>query len=97
MKLQINTTEKTIKIEESVNLNDLFETLDKLFPNLEWKEFKLEQTIITNWTSPIVIQPFEPYQSPLYPWQSPIIYGNNTTSETTTSTVTNVGIYNVQV
>jgi hypothetical protein len=75
MKLILDTTEKTIKIEESVNLKDLFEMLERLLPNGDWKEFKLETntSIVWNNPSPIIINPYVPspfdvpYQ-PTYPW-----------------------------
>ena len=68
MKLQIDTINKTLKLEESVNLGELAEALNKLFPNNEWKEYKMEtNTIINNWSSPIVIREY-PYRT--YPWWS---------------------------
>lgn len=42
MKIQLDTTNKTIKVEESVKLQELTDALEKLLPNGEWKEFKLE-------------------------------------------------------
>ena len=72
MKLQLDTTQKVIRLEEEVNLSDLFETLEKLLPNGLWKEFKLQQVVITSWVNPIVIDrwptiPFpSPYQPPWY-------------------------------
>lgn len=42
MKIQINTTDKTIRIDETVTFNDLIKQLDKLFPNEEWKKYKVE-------------------------------------------------------
>ena len=41
MKLTIDTENKTIKLEEQVGLKELSETLIKLFPNQEWKEYDL--------------------------------------------------------
>ena len=69
MKLQIDTNKKTIKIEESINLFDLMNTLNQLFPNDSWKEYSLESATITNWINPTYIQPhtiiFErPYYRP---------------------------------
>ncbi len=57
MKLQIDTNKKTIKIEESINLFDLMNTLNQLFPNDSWKEYSLESATITNWINPVYIQP----------------------------------------
>ena len=55
MKLQLDTTAKTIKIEETVNLGEFIEKVEMLLPNGQWKEYKLEVSIINNWTSPIII------------------------------------------
>lgn len=57
MKIQLDTTNKTIKVEESVSLKELTEALEKLLPNGEWKEFKLEtKTVIQSWSAPIIIR-----------------------------------------
>lgn len=77
MKLQIDTTYKTIKVEESVKLSKLVETLKRLFPNNEWKDFTLEtNTTIEHWSSPIIIKEYietekrvNPYT---YPWYQPM-------------------------
>ncbi|MCB1711487.1 MAG: hypothetical protein KDH96_03060 [Candidatus Riesia sp.] len=66
MKLQIDTTSKVIKLEGLTNLSELFETLERFFPNSEWKEFKLETNTIINWERPIVVEKRSPYW--LQPW-----------------------------
>lgn len=68
MKLQLDTKEKIIRIEGTVNLGELFNQLDNLFPNLEWREYSLEpvQTII-NWISPITY-PISPDYPDTHPW-----------------------------
>lgn len=66
MKIQLDTENKTIKLESSVEMSKLIDTLNKLFPNKEWKKFTLEtNTTIAHWSSPIVI---ERYHQPYYPW-----------------------------
>lgn len=67
MKLQIDTSAKTIKVEGSVKLSELVETLDKLLPKV-WKEFTLEaNTTIVNWSSPIYIERTWPnYPAPMW-------------------------------
>lgn len=69
MKLQIDTKEKSIKIEETVNLGELFEKLKMLFPNDEWQEYNIMSTVINNWSNPIIIkEPYYPFvPSPIYP------------------------------
>ena len=56
MKLQLDTVNKTITLEEKVKLSELFDLLEKLFPDGKWKDYKLESKQIINWTSPIVIE-----------------------------------------
>lgn len=70
MKLILDTINKTIQIEEVIQLNDLFETLEQLLPNGLWKEFTLEQKpiITTIWKDPIVIEKTNPFRDgPWYP------------------------------
>jgi len=50
MKFQLDTTNKTIKVEEKIKLSELIETLEKMFPKEEWKEFALEISTIVNTT-----------------------------------------------
>ena len=106
MKLQLDTTNKTIKVEGSVNLNELFEALKKLLPQGEWKEFTLEANTTITWVNPITIQPWGYPYNPYPWWGSPIItYGGGTQrvspySGSTTDNVQyalNEGIYNIQV
>ena len=42
MKIQLDTEKRTIEIEEVVNLGDLFDTLDRLFPEKGWREYELK-------------------------------------------------------
>lgn len=78
MKIQLDTDSKIIKLESDVKLSRLIETLEKLLPKGEWKQFTLEtNTVIHNWKTPYVfreidIQPVPYY--PTYPW-----YWNNPT------------------
>lgn len=74
MNIQIDTVNKVLKLQESVNLGEFSEILLKLFPNNEWKEYKLEtNTVINNWTSPIIIDRYVPNP---YPWWGQVIGGN---------------------
>ena len=70
MKLQLDFDEKTIKIEERVNLGEFFNKLEEILPDLKWREFDLEVGSITNWMNPIIINPITPYfpDVPQYPW-----------------------------
>ena len=77
MKLQIDTSKKTIKIEDSVKIDTLIKTLKQMFPNNEWKSFTLEtSTTINNWGSPYVIEKIREVPSfPVwrnYPWYNSV-------------------------
>lgn len=75
MKLQLDTVGKTIKIEGSVNLKELFDTLNKLLPKGLWEDFVLEShSTIVGWSAPIIIEKSVPY--PYFP--APIWYGTST-------------------
>ncbi len=92
MKIQIDTTSKIIRIEETVLIGDFFELLDQLFPNLTWKEYSLQSQVITDWHNPIIVKDYPPVRP--FPWtvpQAPItaMYG-------CPSVVTSGNIYNVQ-
>lgn len=77
MKLQLDTINKTIKIEDNVSFQELIDVLEKLLPKGEWKKFTLEtSTVINNWSSPIIIEKTVP-RYPSYPW-----YCANTTRAT---------------
>jgi len=67
MKIQLDTDNKIIKIENSVNLGDFVNSIKKILPNGEWKEFKLEVNSIIQWYEPIIIEPYKPF-NPYYPW-----------------------------
>lgn len=56
MKLQIDTKEKTIKVDTNVKFNELIKVLDKLLPK-EWKEYTLESNSTIVWGT-----------YPVHPW-----------------------------
>lgn len=68
MKLQLDTTNKTVKVEENVKVIDLINLLKKMLPN-DWEHFTLEtHTEIIGWREPIYIKT-TPYIEPYtYPW-----------------------------
>lgn len=75
MKIQLDTTAKTIKVEERVNLGQLIESLQQMLPR-DWKDFTIEaNTVIQRWRDPIYI---EKYIRPYEWWNSPW-YCNGTT------------------
>lgn len=70
MKLQINTSEKLIRLEESVKLGELFTQLEELLPDMKWREYTLEIGVIHNIT--VTPLPFERYTPKIpeigFPW-----------------------------
>ncbi len=70
MKLQLDTTAKTIKISEKVNLSEFMEMIKQILPGETWKEYSIEVTTIFEWSNPWIIQPYTTPVNP-YPW-SPI-------------------------
>lgn len=106
MKLQLDTTAKTIKIEESINLGELTKALEKLLPNGLWKEFKLETNSIIEWRNSVIIDRYVPYRQPWWEWCKRT-YSDETmvTGTCTTNLATDLknkadlidGTYNVEV
>lgn len=79
MRLILDTTAKTIKIDSSVNLGELVEALKKLLPEDEWLTFRLETNTHIVWKDPIIIRDYPSYPYyPNYPWWKPaeVICGN---------------------
>lgn len=76
MKLQLDTTNKTIRVEERVRLSELIKIVKKILPN-EWKDFILEtNTTIINWHEPIIIKEYPPYR----PWKECPWYFNSSST-----------------
>lgn len=77
MKIELDLTNKTIKIAEGCNLDKLMENLEMLLPNGKWKEFKLLTNVTINWipSNPIVIQPYrtQPWTQPWYETTNPYV------------------------
>lgn len=72
MRIQLDTNLKTIKLEESANLGELAEILNKLLPNNEWKNYKLETNTITNtWNNPTIIYRDRWSYNDYLPWYVP--------------------------
>lgn len=71
MRIQLDTTNKTIKLEDGVNLKEFFSKVQQILPNGEWEDFTLEtNTTIQQWANPIIIKEYpSPYQPVYrYPW-----------------------------
>jgi len=69
MKIQLDTSAKTIKVEGDVKFSELIETLEKILPNGEWKKFTLETSATINtWSNPIIIDRRIAYNPYKYGW-----------------------------
>lgn len=93
MKIQLDTTNKVIKLDEPSSIGELFELLENLLPNGKWKEFKLETNTIINWTSaPIIHYEYRnPYDyRPWVTYTSELYNGSNAYS-------LSAGTYNVEM
>ena len=79
MKILLDTENKTITLQEPINLGELFTWLNNLLPLGEWKSYKLDTNIINSTIYPSP-QPWKPNQ-PWYeqPW---ITYDTNTAPNT---------------
>ena len=102
MKIQLDTTNKTIKIEENIKVSKLIATLKKLLPE-DWKDFTLEtHTIINNWGSPYIIKEYPVYPQPYYPnypWYCSSTKDNTfsmSSNQTTADYSLKSGVYNVE-
>jgi len=84
MKLQIDTENKTIKVEQNVLFSDLLKVLNKLLPK-EWKNYTLETNSTWYWYNPIPYYPSRPWTIG-EPFYTTCDSGNTTTS-----------VYNVEV
>lgn len=97
MRLQIDTENKQIHILDRVQLGELLEKLNELFPDGGWKEYDIDVNPII-WTQPSI--PYVP-TAPLPPWTPNPTPWPDTTQPWTPSwpitfSVTN-GVYNVDI
>lgn len=99
MKLQIDTKEKTIKVEDNVRLGDLCDTLERLLPEGIWHDYTLEaNTVINNWTNPIIIKEIVPYApTPIwYEWKDTTPPYHPTVTFSDSTMALNEGTFNIQ-
>jgi len=107
MKLQLDTTAKTIKLEEGVLLGEFFEKIMVILPNDSWKEFKLLAETKIEWINPypIIIKEIQPWVYPSYPVYPvyptyPWITWYGTTGEARgeiPAYTYNAGVYNIDI
>ena len=89
MKLQIDTTNKTVKVEGTVPLTELIETIKKLLPN-DWKKYSLQSDMITfYWNQPDTWHSYQP--SPILPYTT---CGDNSITTRTTQSIYNLEVIN---
>lgn len=102
MKIQLDTENKTIKLESDVELSKLVETLDELLPDGKWREFTLKtNTTITRWDFPVIIREKESW--PTYPWyRQPAVISesggvmNTSVSEPKGPYALKAGVFNIE-
>lgn len=91
MKIQIDTDKKVLRIESDVKLSELFDKLEKLFPDGTWRDYTLETDVQIQWTNPIYIDRYYP-SYPWWKWDEPykITSGDSLTNHQIAGTVYNV-------
>ncbi len=83
MRFEIDTDLKTVKIHGQCSIDELINTLMRMFPDFSWKDWKLIETY-NEWAPrqpyvPPYVQPFnQPYIGPSTN-PNPYIYGNGDT------------------
>lgn len=99
MKIQLDTINKTITIEEDVNLHEFYEQINSLLPGGLWRDFTLKVEKIKEWNNPITVTPHTPINPfiPVNPNPGPYTYPNvwYTTSNTNNGSTLTTGIYNI--
>jgi hypothetical protein len=77
MRLQLDTKNKTIKVEEDVNVEEFLKVIKRMFPGDSWKEFTLETNTVIYYSPWITWDYQYPYcpqgtgsPYPWYTWQS---------------------------
>lgn len=92
MKIQLDTTAKIIRLENSIKLDEFFTKIKKLLPNDEWKQFTLEtNTTIVGWREPYVITDWQ-WRPLVAPWYST----STTLSDHTIQCSLKSGTYNIE-
>lgn len=75
MKIQIDTKNKTISVEEDVNLNDFINFIQTMLP--DWADYKLIKYVeINTVTLPAPFVPSNPWIQPQNPYYGEIIVGD---------------------
>lgn len=92
MKIQIDTDNKTVKVEGTVNFNELIKAVKKLLPE-DWQKYSLESGTIIQWSNPIIIHDYNdwwhhPYR-PWYPYYGTTISGTHGAFTLTTTDIPN--------
>lgn len=83
MKIQLDYTNKTLSLENGVNMGEFFKRIKVILP--DWKEWELKtNTVINNFSRPMIIE--KHYQRPWWEWQSqPLVTYCKGTAENKTS------------
>jgi hypothetical protein len=110
MKIQLDTTNKTIKVESNILLGEFIDKIKTILPKREWRRFTLiPDVIISDWINPIFIPwsipvvPVYPYTTPVYPYYPWITCETSETKyfdgqkSSGMSIEYNPGVYNIEI
>jgi len=94
MKIQLDTSAKTIKVENDIKIKDLIKTLKKLLPD-DWEDFELQTNVtINNWNTPIVVG--GGWSRPLFPWYNETICKSESDNKQLCDYSLKAGTYNIE-
>jgi len=97
VRIQLDTKNAIIVIEESTNLGELVEILKRLLPNGKWKDFRLEVKKEINLVlEPVIVEYlYNPKIWGTFPW---ITYGTNSSNldGKVTNYCLNSGIFDIE-
>jgi len=106
MKIQLDTEQKTIKLDSDENLGELIRVLNNLLPKNKWKEFEIQTNVnIQTWTNPYIIKRVLAPYIPVAPWYYnntdpvrvlPISYDSSVIDTTNKVDGLNVGVFNIE-
>ena len=74
MKIQIDFKNKTIKLENSVNMGEFMNRISEMFE--DWEEFRLVTNTTITWSSPIVVKEYPRHD---WWWSKPYWWTSETT------------------
>jgi hypothetical protein len=106
MKLQIDTENLKIGVDDDIPAGEFFDLLNRFFPDGQWRKFKLTNFRNSYWEVPVFIERWRPLYP--YPWvMEPIITYTTGTQDmslddlgvvaTTADVKIKTGFFNVEI